>query len=86
MWGKETAQEIQERFTNAIDGVLARHPVGNVVVVAHGTVIMLFVSRFVDLDTFGFWRRLGSPSFCILELPGYELREVVTDLVEGPDI
>ena len=76
VWGKETADEAQERFAGAIDGVFARHPAGDVVVVAHGTVITLFLSQFVDLDAFGFWRRLGLPSFCVLELPSYELREV----------
>jgi len=49
-------------------------------------VITLFISRFVDLDALGFWRRLGLPSFCVLELPGYELREVVTDLTGIQDV
>jgi broad specificity phosphatase PhoE len=81
VWGRETAEETWGRFADAVDGgVLARHPVGTVVVVAHGTVITLFLLRFADLDAFGFWRRLGLPSFCVVELPGYELREAVTDM------
>ena len=85
VWGNETAEEARGRFTDAVDAVLARHPSGDVVVVAHGTVITLFLSRFVDLDAFGFWRGLGLPSLCVLGLPSYELREVVTHLAESPD-
>jgi broad specificity phosphatase PhoE len=80
VWGRETAEGARERFADAVDAVLARHPAGTVVVVAHGTVITLFLLRFADLDAFGFWRRLGLPSFCVVELPGYELREAVTDM------
>jgi broad specificity phosphatase PhoE len=80
VWGRESAEEARERFTGAVGAVLARHPTGDVVVVAHGTVITLFVSRFADLDAFRFWRRLGMPSLCVLQLPGYELNEVVADL------
>ena len=85
VWGTETAEEARGRFADAVDGVLARHPAGDVVVVAHGTVITLFLSRFVDLDAFAFWRGLGLPSLCVLELPGYGLSEVVTHLADASD-
>lgn len=83
VWGNETAEEAGDRFARAVDGALARHPLGDVVVVAHGTVITLFLSGFVDLDAHRFWGSLGLPSFCVLELPSYELREVVSDLTDG---
>src|SRR4051812_16591329 len=42
--GKESAREAEDRFSDAIDGVLTTHPQGNVAVVAHGTVIALFLA------------------------------------------
>lgn len=83
VWGNETAEEALARFTLAMDGVLGRYPTGDLIVVSHGTVITLFLSRVLDVDSYGFWRQLGLPSFCVLESPGNTLREVVTDLTDG---
>ncbi len=54
------ASKARERFTKAVTSVLQQHTNGTVAIVAHGTVIIL-VARAVDLDPFGFWRRLGLP-------------------------
>ncbi len=80
--GNETADEAHSRFGAAVEDVCARHPVGNVVVVAHGTVITLFVARLAGLDPFSFWQRLGLPSFVALSLPDNDV-QAICDRVEA---
>ncbi len=45
-------------------------------VVAHGTVITLFVARRAGLEPFPFWKRLGLPAFVALSLPDYAVQSV----------
>jgi broad specificity phosphatase PhoE len=49
-----------------VDEILERYADENVAVVVHGTVITLFVARYAEVEPFGFWKRLGLPSFCVL--------------------
>jgi broad specificity phosphatase PhoE len=79
--GSETATQARERFARAVEAVLQRHTAGNVVIVAHGTVIALFVAAVAGIEPFALWQRLGLPSFVVLTLPGLELQAVV-DSVE----
>jgi broad specificity phosphatase PhoE len=67
--GSETATQARERFARAVEAVLQRHMAGNVVIVARGTVITLFVAAVAGIEPFPLWQRLG--------LPGLELRAVV---------
>lgn len=85
--GLETAEQVQRRFVGAVGGVLESNPDRNVVIVAHGTVITLFVAQMAGAATpgfsaFAFWKELGLPSFVVLATPSYELR-VVVERVEG---
>lgn len=83
--GRETAARAEERFATAVEGVIARHaahgdtPVrgGSLVIVAHGTVISLYVARHAGIAPYPFWRRLGLPSFAVLALPDRALLETV---------
>lgn len=75
--GKETANQAHERFARTITSLIERYPYTNIAVVAHGTVITLFVARAVGLEPFLLWQRLGLPSFVVLSLPGLELTTVV---------
>jgi broad specificity phosphatase PhoE len=83
VFGRETAAQAEERFSSAVEGVLRAHPQGNIVLVAHGTVITLYIARYATrhaqarIDPFTFWQRLGLPSYIVLSLPGYELLDVV---------
>lgn len=83
VFGSETADEAHSRFASAVDDVVAHHPTGNLVVVTHGTVMTLFVSRAAALDPVAFWRALGLPSFAVLALPGSELLDVAVSMEEG---
>jgi broad specificity phosphatase PhoE len=73
VFGRETAGQAQIRFTEAVQRVLDRHLEGTVAVVAHGTVIALFVARHAGVEPFALWQKLGSPSFVVLALPDYKL-------------
>jgi broad specificity phosphatase PhoE len=80
VWGNETAEQAGERFSGALHEILERYPDENVAVVAHGTVITLFVARHAAVEPFVFWKRLGLPSFCVLTLLPFRLEHTVFDL------
>jgi broad specificity phosphatase PhoE len=82
VFGQETAGQALERFAGAVASVLDAHPGGNVVIVAHGTVITLFVAGAAGLEPFPFWKSLGLPSFVVLTLPELDLVTVVEDAGE----
>ncbi|MEJ2706203.1 MAG: phosphoglycerate mutase family protein [Anaerolineales bacterium] len=66
MYGEETGEQAYERFASAIHSLLEEYPGENLVVVAHGTVISLFVSRTCTLDGYALWERLELPSYLVL--------------------
>ncbi len=67
--GEETADQAHARFSGAVWGVVNAHPNENLAIVAHGTVISLFVARLVSMAPYLLWKRLGLPSFIVLALP-----------------
>jgi broad specificity phosphatase PhoE len=75
--GSETADQAHHRFEKAIQQTLNNHPQKNIAIIAHGTVISLFVSRLTGLDPFSLWQRLGLPAVVVLSLPGLELVEIM---------
>lgn len=74
LFGPETADAAYLRFASAVDSIGLE---SGAVVVAHGRVISLFVSRRAGLDAFTLWQRLGLPAFVVLRLPDYEVLDVV---------
>jgi broad specificity phosphatase PhoE len=81
VFGHETADQARERFTAAVDTVVAAHPNGNLVVVAHGTVIALLVAARTGTEPLPLWRRLDLPSFVVLSLPDMAIVEVVEQIL-----
>jgi broad specificity phosphatase PhoE len=79
VFGDETAAQAGERFQRAMNGLLETKE-GNLIVVAHGTVITLYVVRRNELDPFELWSKLGLPSFVVLSRPGFRLLELVPDV------
>jgi len=77
VFGEESATQAQERFSLAIHKLLSEQPAQNPVIVAHGTVITLFVAKYNPIEPYPFWLRLGLPSFVTLEHPSYKLKSVV---------
>jgi broad specificity phosphatase PhoE len=80
VFGAESAQQAQERFTKAVEAVCANYPAKNLAIVAHGTVISLFVAHKTGLDAFSFWKRLGLPSVVVLSLPDFKLEKVIENV------
>ena len=83
-FGRETANEAHQRFSRALSHVFDEHSQGNLVVVAHGIVIALFVSRAARMDPYPLWKRLGTPFFVALSLPKLKVIAVVEDVEKDP--
>jgi broad specificity phosphatase PhoE len=73
VFGGETADQAHERFHQAVYSVLGRFPGRTIVLVAHGTVISLFVSRLIGISDVLLWKELGLPSFIVLDLQSNSL-------------
>jgi broad specificity phosphatase PhoE len=71
VFGTESAEQALARFSKAIQVLCKNHPPcnGRLVVVAHGTVISLFVAHWGGLPAYPLWEQLGLPAFVVLDLP-----------------
>jgi broad specificity phosphatase PhoE len=85
VFGQETANAARTRFTAAVQRHLTATPSGDLVIVAHGTVITLFVAAHADIELFAFWQSLHLPSFVVLALPDLRLSETVTNIGDEAD-
>lgn len=81
VFGSETAIAARDRFARAVDRVMLECPEDALVVVTHGTVISLYVSLVAGIEPFPLWRRLGLPSFVVLEWPGRRVVSTVDSVV-----
>ncbi|MGH2561862.1 MAG: histidine phosphatase family protein [Thermomicrobiales bacterium] len=81
--GEKSATTARRRFAAAVDGLLDGHPDTNLIVVAHGTVISLFVAARAEVDPFALWRRLTCPSYVVLARPAYGLLDIVERVGNG---
>lgn len=68
VFGKETAHQAYVRFYRAIHSILNENSNKTVVIVTHGTVISLFVSRLTGSSDLELWSQLGLPSFIAMDL------------------
>lgn len=68
VFGKETADQAHARFYRAVHSILSEHRNKTIVIVAHGTVISLFVSRLTGSSDVELWSQLGLPSFIAMDL------------------
>ena len=75
--GRESADEALARFERAVSDVLARYPDGNVAVVSHGTVLALLLAKHGGGKPFELWRKMGLPSYAVVELPAWRVERVV---------
>jgi 2,3-bisphosphoglycerate-dependent phosphoglycerate mutase len=80
IFGSESADEAYLRFSGALDRLIRTYPQESLVLVSHGTVISLFVSRRCGVPPFHFWKQLGLPSIIILSLPDFHLRYVIESI------
>ena len=80
VYGRETASEALARFSAALDTAVAAYASQSVAVVAHGTVIALYVAQLWGLDAragYDLWARLDLPSLVVARAPGLAAPVVV---------
>lgn len=65
--GEESADEALERFSNAVDAVLASEPERAVGIVSHGTVISLYAAPMFGVGAGALWQRMQMPSFVVID-------------------
>lgn len=75
VFGEETANQVHSRFTDAVKRGMNEHPGQSLAIVAHGTVITLFLCRLLGLEPLTFWQSLTLPDYRILSLPQMQLLE-----------
>jgi broad specificity phosphatase PhoE len=74
--GEETAAQALHRFETAVQHILKAHPVGNLAIVTHGTVLSLFLHHHnPNLDVFEFWQKLTLPCAFVTAVPHFPLRQ-----------
>ena len=78
VFGAESGQDALTRFSAAVATELAQTEAPNLVAITHGTVISLFVAAHNDIDGFELWKQLACPSFVVLDVPSFSLREIVS--------
>jgi broad specificity phosphatase PhoE len=80
VFGQESAKQALSRFSIAITQVLDHFPTGNVVIVAHGTVMALWIAGRIGGDPFVYWKKLGLPSFAVFSRPDLKYVEFVENV------
>ena len=75
VFGSETADACHARFQQAVHSILDQNLDKTVVIVAHGTVISLFVSRLTGISDLLLWHELGLPSFLVIDVQSATLIE-----------
>lgn len=77
VFGSETANSCHARFQQAVHSILDQHLDKTIVIVAHGTVISLFVARLTGISDQLLWNDLALPSFVVIDVqaPAFIERE-----------
>jgi broad specificity phosphatase PhoE len=68
VFGDETANQAHQRFSNTVYSIVGKFINQTIVIIAHGTVISLFVSRLTGTSGFSLWSELGLPSLVVLDM------------------
>jgi broad specificity phosphatase PhoE len=68
VFGNETAEQAHARFSGAVHSALEIYQNKTIIIVAHGTVISLFVSHLTGMAGFSLWKELGLPGFVVLDI------------------
>lgn len=82
VYGNESASAAGERFAAAVQTCINQQKQENTVIVAHGTVITLFVALHNPVIEYDLWKRLKMPSYVVLSLPDFQVIEIV-ETIDG---
>ena len=80
VFGIETANTAYRRFSEGVNKVVKEATDKNsdcVAIVAHGSVISLFMWHKCRQEPFPLWQKLGMPSYLILDYPAYKIKQIV---------
>lgn len=70
VFGRESADAAYERFSDAVGRCIDSSPNSELAIVAHGTVMSLYVGRKMNIDPYAFWKSLKMASIMILSGDG----------------
>jgi broad specificity phosphatase PhoE len=73
VFGEETAIQARDRFSAAVEGLMTQDSDRSKIVVAHGTVMTLYITEKTGFDPYPFWQQLALPSFVVLTWPENKL-------------
>lgn len=76
IFGKETANEAQKRFVEAVNRISESND-GNCLIVSHGTVMTLYTSYYNEINPIEFWGKLTLPCLIVLEKNSKKLIKVI---------
>lgn len=82
VFGDESADAAADRFTAAVGPFAGER---DEIVVAHGTVISLYVARSCGIDPYPLWQSLGLPSYVVLSQGTRRQIEIVTSVTDARD-
>jgi len=68
IFGRESADQALQRFRHTVNSILDLYRDQTIVIVAHGTVISLYISWLTGYDGYELWKELGLPSFVVLDI------------------
>ena len=77
VFGKEAANQALARFHETVDGIFKKHHDKSILIVAHGTVISLFVSFITGCNGYDLWRDLWLPACVALDVKSKTILEIV---------
>jgi len=75
--GRETAEQARQRIRRAIDEIVSRDSTRDVAIVTHGTVLALYLAQVIGGDPFDLWRRMGLPSYVVVDASAKRVVESV---------
>ncbi len=79
VFGEESADAAADRFTAALGALPGER---DEIVVAHGTVISLYVARSCGIDPYPLWQSLELPSYVVLSQGTRPQIEIVTSVTD----
>lgn len=79
VYGEESADAAHARFAGAVERRRVADPAASLVVVAHGTVISLWVSRRLGIDPMPLWRSLPLPGAVVMAEDGESFEIIGAD-------
>ncbi len=80
VFGLETATAACQRFTAAVNRHLIATAIGDLAIVAHGTVISLFVAAQTRTAPYPLWQRLSLPSLVVLRGSDLQFEQIIATI------